>query len=829
MYYKSRIKGVILTILWVAVLILISRIRHPVENVILKIKYESPTTGEARLFWTSNDEEFTYDKYVEETISNGIEMFQLSDSFDGLCLELNNDEDWLIIKSVKLYANGVPYKILQGKKLTNRIKEVVNLKQKEITNNRVTYKSSDQSNRIIFDKTFCKYITKAFNGTFNGFNIVWMSLATVLYIILMQCVKVIPRMNLDKEESENNKNIFVLISILVIGIYGWLYACRKAGVVEYPNWYLLAAYTIFAIGALIIYIFGSDKKIVLSKETYIELFKILTACLDVLTIETATGNLYKVTGVGVLKNIFLIYVLIDIIELIVNRLRIIMHIVNLCCLLFGTVCYYVMQFRGTPFVPWDLKVLSTAVTVAGTYKIRLEISLVCAFLMSILNMLLVGYVRIHNKKSRYIWLVRYLILSLCITEIIRYELPLANLWDVGAVFQQNGSLTSYLSYIRYMNYQVPKGYSKKKCAEVLSDMESIMSDNIEAKNVIIIMNESFADLRVINDKIISNEYTPNLDALQENTIKGNLYVPVFGAGTCNTEFEVLTDVSTTITPSTPYVTAINKKVDSLCWKYQKKGFQTYALHPYLIENWDRDRVYPLLGFQNIYDQRQMDNIDYEGKWISDSSDFTEVINLYEKNKGEPFFIFNVTIQNHGGYDYEYSNKCVDLSQYGEFREAENYLSLLKKSDEAFGDLIEYFKGINEPTVICMFGDHQPALGDEFYELLYGKKLDKIPETEKNKMYITPFVIWANYDIQERYIDKISSNFLGDLILQASGQNLEGFYAFNNNVFQKYPVIFNRGIFDEDGKFYLTDKLGNNIKNELLNQYNELGYYEMHMQ
>lgn len=348
-----------------------------------------------------------YDKYVEETISNGIEMFQLSDSFDGLCLELNNDEDWLIIKSVKLYANGVPYKILQGKKLTNRIKEVVNLKQKEITNNRVTYKSSDQSNRIIFDKTFCKYITKAFNGTFNGFNIVWMSLATVLYIILMQCVKVIPRMNLDKKESENNKNIFVLISIFVIGIYVWLYACRKAGVVEYPNWYLLVAYTIFAIGALIIYIFGSDKKIVLSKETYIELFKILTACLDVLTIETATGNLYKVTGVGVLKNIFLIYVLIDIIELIVNRPQIIMQIVNLCCLLFGTVCYYVMQFRGTPFVPWDLKVLSTAATVAGTYKIRVEVSLVCAFLMCVLNMLLVGYVRIHNKKRRYIWLVRY--------------------------------------------------------------------------------------------------------------------------------------------------------------------------------------------------------------------------------------------------------------------------------------------------------------------------------------------------------------------------------------------------------------------------------------
>lgn len=187
--------------------------------------------------------------------------------------------------------------------------------------------------------------------------------------------------------------------------------------------------------------------------------------------------------------------------------------------------------------------------------------------------------------------------------------------------------------------------------------------------------------------------------MQENTIKGNLYVPIFGSGTCNSEFEVLAGVSTAITPPTPYVTAINAATDSLCWYYRENGFQTYAFHPYMIENWNRKYAYPLLGFQNIYDQSQMKNVKYEGVWPSDLSDYGEVISLYEQNGDDPFFMFNVTIQNHGGYDYEYTDKSVDLSKYGNFEEAENYLSLIKQSDAAFAELIEYFKKVKEPTLI----------------------------------------------------------------------------------------------------------------------------------
>ena len=378
-----------------------------------------------------------------------------------------------------------------------------------------------------------------------------------------------------------------------------------------------------------------------------------------------------------------------------------------------------------------------------------------------------------------------------------------------------------------MFYKVPKGYSEKKAKTILDEVQNVESDNVKAENVIIIMNESFSDLRVINDQIISDEYMPNIDALQENTIKGNLYVPVFGSGTCNSEFEVLAGVSTAITPPTPYVTAINAATDSLCWYYRENGFQTYAFHPYMIENWNRKNAYPLLGFQNIYDQSQMENIEYEGVWPSDLSDYKKVISLYEQNGDDPFFMFNVTIQNHGGYDYEYTDKSVDLSKYGNFEEAENYLSLIKQSDAAFAELIEYFKKVKEPTLICMFGDHQPALGDDFYKLLYGKDIEDLSQTEKNKMYITPFIIWTNYDIREEHVDRISSNFLGDLILKTSGQNLEGFDAFNYSVSEKYPVVSNGWVYDQEGEIYTEDEIEQNMGDDLLKKYQMVEYYRMH--
>ena len=123
----------------------------------------------------------------------------------------------------------------------------------------------------------------------------------------------------------------------------------------------------------------------------------------------------------------------------------------------------------------------------------------------------------------------------------------------------------------------------------------------QAMNVIVIMDESFSDLRVINDQLVSGSYMPFIDSLESNTVKGHLYVPVFGNGTCDTEFEALTGVSTSYTGAYPYVIQDMENVDSLTSELKKKGYKTLAFHPYLKENWNRFNVYSALEFDEFLD------------------------------------------------------------------------------------------------------------------------------------------------------------------------------------------------------------------------------------
>lgn len=429
------------TILWIITLILLNYIKYPVDNVVMKIIYQCPTSGNVRLYWISDNEEFTYEKSEEREIINSTAIFELSSPFEQLKLETVNEEGKVSMQNIRLYAAGFPYQTVKEKELQNY----------------VTAGISDQIDSTELGRAFCKYVAQGISGTFNGINILWMIVATIIYTMLMIYEGKIKKNN-DEETIRTSIFILGIAGIFCVGIYVWMYACRRDGVSDYPNWYLLACCTMIVAGVL----FTNrilHKKIVLCNVLFSEVFKILEAGIDVLIIETATGNLLKVTGIRLLRNVFLVYVLIGTVELIVSKSEVVMHIMNLCCLIFGMTCYYVMQFRGTPFVPWDLKVVATA---AQTYNFKFEVSTLCALLICICNILLINMVVIQNKRNRYVWLARYVVISVFVTEIVRFEAPIAKLWDLASTYRDNGSLTSYLSNIQYMFYKVPKGYSEKK-------------------------------------------------------------------------------------------------------------------------------------------------------------------------------------------------------------------------------------------------------------------------------------------------------------------------------------------------------------------------------
>jgi phosphoglycerol transferase MdoB-like AlkP superfamily enzyme len=212
--------------------------------------------------------------------------------------------------------------------------------------------------------------------------------------------------------------------------------------------------------------------------------------------------------------------------------------------------------------------------------------------------------------------------------------------------------------------------------------------------------------------------------------------------------------------------------------------------------------------------------------VSDEYNYKLLIDDFEKrDKKFPYFAFNVTMQNHGGYTTQADNFNQNIyvtSSEKEYPKVNQYLSLVKKSDTAFKKLIKYFEKVEEPTVICMFGDHQPNVEPEFIsELLGVKSLSSLTTEQEQKRHITPFFIWANYDIKEKNIKRISANYLSSLVLKTAGVKLTDYNEYLLNLRKTLPVINSVGYIDKEGECYKWSDVS--PYTELLSKYEQIQY------
>ena len=315
-------------------------------------------------------------------------------------------------------------------------------------------------------------------------------------------------------------------------------------------------------------------------------------------------------------------------------------------------------------------------------------------------------------------------------------------------------------------------------------------------NIIVVMNESFSDLSVLGDFKTNEDYLPFLHSLQqgaENTVTGMLNVSVCGGNTADTEYEFLTGNTMAFLPqgSIPYQQYVNGERPSLASYLQSLGYETVATHPYYATGWNRDKVYPWLGFEQSIFKDQYYGARFVRDYVSDASCADKIIQLYEqKEEGRPLFVFNVTMQNHGGYDQTYTNFSPGISVDGvNSISVSQYFSLIKLSDQALEQLIDYFSGVDEKTVIVFFGDHQPSDTVAAPILaMNGMQWNALDEEQQKLRYQVPYVIWANYDIDEEQNADTSANYLGAEVLKRAGVPTDAYQNFLLTLKESYPVI-----------------------------------------
>jgi phosphoglycerol transferase MdoB-like AlkP superfamily enzyme len=344
------------------------------------------------------------------------------------------------------------------------------------------------------------------------------------------------------------------------------------------------------------------------------------------------------------------------------------------------------------------------------------------------------------------------------------------------------------------------------------------------------MNEAFSDPAVLGDFETNEDYMPFIHSIMDgnikNTISGYLNVSVLGGNTANTEFEFLTGSTMAFLPqgSVAYQQYLKKEMPSLASHLKDLGYETIATHPYNSTGWDRNRVYPLLGFDEMYFIKDYNSPEKIRKYVSDKACYDKIIEMYEeKDSDTPFFVFNVTMQNHSSYTDDFDNFAPDIEvKDSDSKALNNYLSLMKISDNSVKYLTDYFSNADQDTIIVFFGDHQPtnSVVSNIWKL-NGKNGNSLSSEDEANRYKVPYFIWCNFDIDTKSEHETSANYLSVEILKLAGIPLNSYEAFLNSLSDKYPVVSAIRSENADGQSTDTKNVMDELNDYSILQYNRL--------
>ena len=570
-----------------------------------------------------------------------------------------------------------------------------------------------------------------------------------------------------------------------------------------------------------------------------------------------------IPAVLLIFNLLLFYGFWGLLFAVIGRSNIASYITIALSFIIGLANYYIMDFRNAPITAADFRALRTAFAVGGSYSYMPVKQIFVIALLAICLGVLNGFFKFKlpsMKKTYSKILVRVIPAVLCICLMvgvtnfisrtdIRKIIPEFNatLFTGAVMARDDGLLLCFVSTIQYTNVDKPDDYSVETAQKILNDNkdDSIWKTSSISKtapdtktfntstknaNIVVIMNECFSDIGVLGDLKTNVDYMPftkKLMAGAKDTVSGYFYSSVIAGSTANTEFEFLTGDTMAFLPpnSIPYQQFINEDIESMASDLNAQGYSTIGTHPYVGYGWNRRTTYPHLGFRQMKFAVDMPGL-RQIRIYTDDQSYYEYLENNVFYKSQPFFSFNVTMQNHGGYTGSFDNFHPDVQMSGVASDATStYLTLIKKSDEALERLINYFKKHKEPTIVVMFGDHQP--NDYVVEPIYnkiGKTTAELTGAEHFERYKVPVLMWANYDIPEDNKLVTSANYMGGMVTKLAGCKTSPYQNFLEKLRAKVPVICSQGFMDKDGKYQDLDNLDDYTKE--INDYKILNYYNL---
>ena len=563
------------------------------------------------------------------------------------------------------------------------------------------------------------------------------------------------------------------------------------------------------------------------------------------TFETLTHQMSTMIELAKRLNIAFYYWLFLFVFFIAGRTSISMAICVAAIAIIGVGNYFVVMFRSNPIVPWDIYSFETAMSVADNYVFSVDWALAEHIAMFIL-MLIVGVrtnIRLNKKILRPILTVAmcipaYFYISYLWQDNLERNTGLNDtLFNAKYMRSKDGFFVSFILDIHFLQIEEPKNYSDEYALSLLNEQEvEKVETPEELPDIIAIMDETFSDPAVLGEFETNKDYMPFVHSILRgevaNTISGYTDVSVLGGNTANSEFEFLTGNSMAFFPngSVPYLQYIRDGISTIVPQLEEYGYTTYGTHPYRAKGWNREFIYDLMGFDYRYFQGSFPFEDKLRNYVSDEADFKSILEWRNNTEG-PFFMFNVTMQNHSNYGGDFDN--FDPQIVAKFKNTSSnkylnkYLSLMYETDQDVASLLSELSQSDRKTIVVFWGDHQPndyVVRPIYKE--YGLDFDNQTYEQQQQRQKTPFFIWANYDIQEQTNVEISLNYLNILLFETAGLQLDEYQTFRKNLWQgQIPMMNAVGYRNDDGDLVEYDDAPEEIQN-LLNEYQNIQYYRM---